>query len=102
MRKIATNCAWILSLAITLFFIGPQFGSLDTDGDGFPDVPVMVTHANNGQNVQPTPRGRQARINLDVARPFSDLQCHDSGPMKGRIAADLRSAGLDSVTPLRC
>ena len=101
MRKAATKVAWILSLAISLFFIGP-LGSLDTDGDGFPDVPVMVMHAKNGQNMQPTQSGRQARIALEIARPFSDLQCHDSGPMKGRIAADLRSAVLDSVTPLRC
>jgi len=102
MRKFVTKFAWILSLAIALFFIGPLFGSLDTDGDGFPDVPVMVMHANNGQNVQPTQSGRQTRIAREVARPFSDLQCHDSVPMKGRIAADLRSAALDSVTPLRC
>ena len=102
MRKAATKFAWILSLAISLFFVGPQFGSLDTDGDGFPDVPIMVMQANNGQNVQPTQSGRQVRIALGVAQPFPHLQCHDSGPMKGRIAADLRSAGLDSVTPLRC
>jgi len=102
MRKITAKFAWILSLAITLFFIGPQLGSFDIDGDGVPDVPVMVMHGNNDQNVQPTQSERQARVALEVGWPFSDLPWHDPGPMKGRIAVDLRNAGLDSVTPLRC
>jgi len=102
MKKIAAKIALILSLAITLFFIGNQFGSLDTDGDGSPDVPLMVMHANNDQKVQPTQSGRQAKNAIEVAQPFSELPCDDPGRMEGRIALDLPSTRLDSVTPLRC
>lgn len=38
--------AKILLIAITLFFLGPQLGSLDIDCDGIPDVPLVVTHVN--------------------------------------------------------
>ena len=44
MRERAATCAKILLIAITLFSLGPQLGSLDIDGDGIPDIPVVVTH----------------------------------------------------------
>jgi hypothetical protein len=30
-------------VAVSLFFLGPQMGSLDTDGDGCPDTPVVIS-----------------------------------------------------------
>jgi len=44
MREWAATLAKILLIAITLFHVGPQLGSLDIDGDGIPDIPVVVTH----------------------------------------------------------
>lgn len=32
----------ILLVVITLFAIGPQFGSLDADSDGVPEVPIII------------------------------------------------------------
>jgi hypothetical protein len=102
MAQIVAKCAWILSLAVTLFFLGPQLGSLDVDGDGVPDVPVMVMHGNNDQNVQATQCDRQARIVFAIAALFTQLTCRDLGLMKLRVSADLRTEGLHSITPLRC
>jgi hypothetical protein len=102
MKKIATISAGILVFAIALFFIGPPLGSLDTDGDGIPDVPVMVVHVRNGQNVHPTQSDGQGRIILTIAWPFLVPTSNDLGFTHGRNTANARSAVLDSVTPLRC
>lgn len=49
MRAPLHSRKWFLSsllvvqvLALTLFVVGPQAGSLDDDGDGSPDVPIVV------------------------------------------------------------
>ena len=34
--------AKILLFSITLLLIGPQLGGLDADGDGYPEVPIIV------------------------------------------------------------
>jgi len=102
MRKLAAKFAGIVALAITLFFLGPQLGSLDIDGDGTPDVPIVVMLGNNDQTVQPTNSERPARSVFAIASPFSQLSCSDLGLMKVRIPAALRSAGLDCIPPLRC
>jgi|SRR5215471_1594440 len=98
----AAKFAGILALAVALFFIGPQLGSIDTDGDGVPDVPVMVKHGNGDRNVQPTQSDRPNRVAVGIGSPFSELMSGDLGPTMVRAPADLRSAGLDSITPLRC
>ena len=41
-RGIASS---LLLLSISLFFVGPQLGSLDTDSDGIPETPVIVSSA---------------------------------------------------------
>jgi hypothetical protein len=102
MAQFAVKFAWILSLAVTLFFLGPQLGSLDIDGDAVPDVPIMVLHGNNDQNVQATQRDRQARIVFAIAALFTRLTCTDLGFVKVRVFADLRLEGLHSIAPLRC
>jgi len=98
----AANFAGILSLAVALFFIGPQLGSIDTDGDGVPDVPVMVKHGNGDRNVQPTQSDQPNRVAVGIGSPFSELMSGDLGPTTQRAPADLRRAELDSITPLRC
>jgi hypothetical protein len=102
MRKIAANFAAILLFAITLFFLGPQFGSLDIDGDGIADVPVMVMHKNDHQKVHLPQSKSQTKVGLATASPFLGLMCNDVVLMKERIVVEPRGTKLDSVVPLRC
>lgn len=102
MKRAATKSAAILLFAVTLFFVGPQLGSLDIDGDGVPDVPVLVMDGSGGQNVQARRIDAQARIARDIASLFSELARNHPGLVERRIAANLRTAGPESRTPLRC
>src|SRR6516162_7967440 len=34
----------IFTVVIILFAIGPQLGSLDVDGDGIPEVPIVISY----------------------------------------------------------
>lgn len=102
MREMANTSAAILLFSTALFFLGPQLGSLDIDGDGVPDVPPMVLLTSSSQHVQAEQGDGQVRIALSVASPFSERTCDDPGLMGRRIAADLRISALELLTPLRC
>lgn len=43
-------------IALTLFVVGPQAGSLDDDGDGNPDVPVVVSSSRGVEDFARAPR----------------------------------------------
>lgn len=101
MRQMATKSAGIVLIAMTLFFLGPQLGSIDIDGDGVPDVPVIVLEGSSGQNSQGILDG-QTGIAHAIASPFSELTCNDSGLMVRRSPANLRTAAPESHKPLRC
>ena len=98
----ATKSAGILLFAITLFFVSPSLGSLDIDGDGVPDVPLIVLHGSSGQNLQAVQIDRQDRIVRGISSPVSEPTWNNSGLMVRRNEADLRTAELDSPIPLRC
>jgi hypothetical protein len=103
MRKIAPSFGQILLCAISLFFLGPQFGSLDIDGDGIPDVPVIMVMGGNSQNVQPAHSDDgQTKVGLATASPFLGLKSRDIVFMKRRIVVEPRGSRLDSVVPLLC
>jgi len=98
MRKIAPTLGRVLLFVVPLFFLGPQLGSVDIDGDGVPDVPIMVTHGSTCQNVQPPKSDRLVMI----APTCQGLVRDDLGPIERRIVLDPRGSRLDSVRPLRC
>jgi len=100
MSDIATTCAKILLLAIALFFLGPQLGSLDIDSDGVPDVPVMVMHTGS-QNVQASKIDGQARIVLAAASRFDQIGS-DPEVLKRNFGPTLIVGLPDSITPLLC
>jgi hypothetical protein len=102
MKEMANTPAAILLFAIALFSLGPQLGALDIDGDGVPDVPVIAFPIGSSQNVQAEQSDGQMRIALSIASPFSKRTCNDPALMERRIAADLRTSGLELLTPLRC
>ena len=83
-----------------MFFLGPQMGSLDTDGDGYPDTPVVVLSSipvaqpsSFVSNSQPS-RIRAAHVLADVIRA-SYVERDDAGSPAGRTA-------LKSFCLLRC
>ena len=79
--------------AMALFVAGPQMGSLDVDGDGFPEVPVAVVKgpvaafSSTTLNHEPLQRAVRAALNLRVVAlgPLSidgnqsDLALHGLG-----------------------
>ena len=88
--------AAILLFAIAFFSLGPQLGSLDIDGDGVPDVPVIVMNGSSGPNVE------AVRIDGQTASANSELTCSDARLVEHTNAADLRITGAESLTPVRC
>jgi hypothetical protein len=88
-------------VAVSLFFLGPQMGSLDTDGDGCPDTPVVISSFT--PVVRPSnfasaahPRNRiQGAIVLAPVLHFYYVENDDSRSPAGRAA-------LRSFCLLRC
>jgi len=93
MKKIATRFAMISLFSITICFSGPLLGSFDIDGDGVPDVPVMVMHGSNDQNVQTTPNDGPARTDVAMESYFSQSLWIQPVIMHRRVL---------TVTSLRC
>ena len=98
MRKSVATFATVLLLSLTIFFLGPQLGSLDIDGDGVPDVPVMVMLGGADLNLQTPQNNGRARIHDTMESPFSRLTSNQ----RCLTGVDLRGSMPDSVTPLRC
>ena len=77
--------------------LGPQFGSLDVDDDGIPDVPIIVLQSSSNQSVQGEGR---TKIGLAPASLLLRLSRHHA--VKAIIIVEPRASGLDLVIPLRC
>jgi hypothetical protein len=102
MTKIAATFAKVLLFAVVLFFLGPQLGSLDIDGDGIPDVPIVVMHGSNCQSVQAPKSDRQGRIFVVTASPCLRMVRTNLGLIKRGVVVYPPGSRLDSVPPLRC
>jgi len=87
--------------AVSLFFVGPQLGSLDTDGDGYPDTPVVafgsipVARPSNFVSNKPSSRIRTAGELADFVKGSYLGERDDPGSPAGRTA-------LKSFCLLRC
>ena len=101
MRKIAASVVHILLLSVGLFSLGPQFGSLDIDGDGVSDVPVIVLHAGSSQNVQAQRGNRLNKVGLAEASRFLAPMRNDEVLIKASLA-EPRGPFLESALLLRC
>ena len=98
MRGIATSVAKILLLAMMLFFSGPLLGSLDVDGDGLPDVHVVVAQCGDYHLSQTAESTLPTGIDPSMESPVSN----DPELKHGRINVYLPRTASDSVQPLRC
>ena len=88
-------------VAVLLFCLGPQMGSVDTDGDGCPDTPVAISSSTPVVRPssfvsagQPSHRIRGAMVLALVLHSYY-VENDDSGSPAGRAA-------LRSFCLLRC
>jgi len=88
-------------VALSVFCLGPQLGSLDTDGDGYPDTPVAMSisipvarSSSFVSNNQPS-RIRAAIVLADLVIRSYYGERDESNPLAGRAA-------LKSFCLLRC
>ena len=56
-----------LLAVVVLFAVGPQFGSFDADGDGVPEIPIMVSHRSDTASFLPILEHIQHAIFVSVA-----------------------------------
>lgn len=90
----------LIIAAVLLFCLGPQMGSLDTDGDGYPETtleistPVPVAQSSSLVSNQPS-RIRTASVLADVVIRSYNGERDGSGSPAGRAA-------LKSLCMLRC
>ena len=102
MRERPATVAKILLIAITLFCLGPQLGSLDIDGDGVPDVPVVVTHVSSYLNLDLRRDNGRSKIVPTRELPFWRLTRNDSRLFPTQLVIELRGYNSQLVDPLRC
>ena len=101
MEKIKNSVARILLFGIALFFIGPQVGSLDTDGDGVPDVPVIAVCAMNALNQGAPRRDGQVSTRAASGSLFLDFTNRNPG-LNEAIVTQPRLSKQACIPPLIC
>jgi hypothetical protein len=96
--------AKILLFSITLLLIGPQLGGLDADGDGYPEVPIIVLTRSAGAtfahalNIDP-----RTTIIAVAASLVPALVPDDLGDIVGReLVSHQRGPRLRLFGVLRC
>jgi len=94
--------AKILLVAITLFSIEPQLGSLDADGDGYPEVPILVLNPSSVANPLRALAKDQLISIIAVTVPlFPAVPPDYLGNIGRELLSQLRSSTLHSFVPLR-
>jgi len=102
MKELASTLAKILLIAITLFSLGPQLSSLDIDGDGIPDVPVVVTYVTSHLNLHLWRHNARLKNAPGRERSFWRLTRNDSRFFPRQLVIELRGYNAQLVNPLRC
>jgi hypothetical protein len=100
MKENASTFAKILLIAITLFSLGPQLGSLDIDGDGIPDVPVVVTHVGSHLKLHLWQDKGRPRVVPEMS--FWRPKQNDSRLFPRHLVIELGGYNTQLVNPLRC
>ena len=102
MKQSASTFAKILLIAVTLFSLGPQLGSLDIDGDGIPDVPVVVAHVSSHLKLHLWRDNGRPRVVPVREMSFWRLTRNDSRLFPGQLVSELCGSSAQRVNPLRC
>src|SRR5215469_5985364 len=102
MKKSASIFAKTLLIAMMFFALGPQLGSLDIDGDGISDVPVVVTNISSHLKLHPWPDNGRPRVVLVREMSFWGVMRNDSRLFPKQPVIELRGDNVQLVNPLRC
>jgi len=91
-------------VALTLFVVGPQAGSLDDDGDGSPDIPIVVSDATLAADASQTADVDQRSQNVrGVHKTIQNgIQPRHIGICKSNFASLHGRSVLRSSCLLRC
>jgi hypothetical protein len=94
----------ILLFSITLFLIGPQLGGLDADGDGYPEVSIIVLRRSAAANFTHALNADQRTTILAVTASLVPALVPDElGDIVGReLVSHQRGPTLQSFGLLRC
>ena len=102
MKESVSTFAKILLIATTLFSLGPQLGSLDIDGDGIPDVPVVVTHVSSHLKLHLWQDNGRPRVVPVREMSFWGLMRNDSRLFPRQPVIEPVGDHAQLVSPLRC
>lgn len=89
--------------ALTLFVLGPQAGSFDDDGDGSPDIPVVVSDPLLVIDLSEAVRGPERSSETQRVTHSCSLgfpTCTEIAGLQFSILND--GCALHSCSPLRC
>jgi hypothetical protein len=89
--------------ALTLFVLGPQAGSFDDDGDGSPDIPVVVSDPLPVIDLSEAVRGPERSSEMQPMTYSCRLgipTCIEIAGLEFSILED--GCALRSCSPLRC
>ena len=91
-------------VALALFVVGPQAGSFDDDGDGSPDIPVVVSGVTLVGDVSRTTSVSQRKqiVHEAVPAPTIAMLTRQSGIGKSDFTAPDGRSVLRSCCMLRC
>jgi hypothetical protein len=90
--------------ALLLFVVGPQLGSFDADGDGIPEIPVVLA-GTNGATGATASTGKVAsqRVTRDLlTRVVIPTRANAVEIHEFEFSSHVSLAALHSMCPLRC
>lgn len=91
-------------LAMAIFITGPQMGSLDLDGDGYPDTPIAVAGTTPSANTLSVRSGldRPQRMNRANTTVVIAVLAHECGAEKFVCGLLPSHAPMQLSSVLRC
>lgn len=101
-RPVLSLLLLVQLIAITVFVVGPQAGSLDDDGDGNPDVPVVVSALRGAEDLGCVPRYRGRALDREPAKTGlpADADCVQANRQSS--SASQHRLLLSALCLLRC
>ena len=88
---------------IILFSVGPQLGSFDADGDGVPEVPIIVSNRSDTANFLPFQEHIQHSIFIGLGLSLFPAVIPDTYEYIGALVSELDAFTLLTFGPLlRC
>ncbi len=87
---------------VLVFCLGPQLGCLDADGDGVPEVPVVVSSAATAVRALKMSRSEFESATIPLKSVSSFYSAKSGKPAYKRPAATFSFSSTRQSAPLRC